>query len=151
MSDMVLTDHPALDALEREIGTAILAASDEAALEQVRVSALGKKGSVSELLKSLGKMTPDERKVMGPAINGLRDRVQGLMAARKETLKAAALEARLATETVDVTLPVRETPAETGRVHPISQVMEELTAIFADMGFSVAEGPDIEEIGRAHV
>ncbi|WP_029003629.1 phenylalanine--tRNA ligase subunit alpha [Azorhizobium doebereinerae] len=144
MSAFVLTDHPALDALEREIAGAILAAAGEAELEQVRVSALGKKGSVSELLKSLGGMSPDERKVMGPAINGLRDRVQGLLTARKETLKQAALEARLATERLDVTLPIRETPAEIGRVHPIAQVTEELTAIFADMGFSVAEGPDIE-------
>ena len=144
MSDLVLTDHPALDAMEREIATAILAADDEGALEQVRIAALGKKGRVSELLKSLGTMSPDERKTLGPVINGLRDRVQGLLGARKDTLKAAALEARLATERVDVTLPVREAAAETGRVHPISQVMEELTAIFADMGFSVAEGPDIE-------
>ncbi|HQS48495.1 MAG TPA: phenylalanine--tRNA ligase subunit alpha, partial [Xanthobacteraceae bacterium] len=117
---------------------------DEAALEAVRIAALGKKGSVSELLKSLGGMTPDERKTMGPAINGLRDRVQGLLAVRKEALKSAALEARLATERVDVSLPVREPRAEIGRVHPITQVTEELTAIFADMGFSVAEGPDIE-------
>ncbi|MGR7995414.1 MULTISPECIES: phenylalanine--tRNA ligase subunit alpha [unclassified Xanthobacter] len=145
MSEFVLTDHPALDALERDIASAILGADDEAALEQVRITALGKKGTVSELLKSLGGMSPDERKVMGPAINGLRDRVQGLLAARKETLKAAALEARLATERVDVTLPVREAPAEVGRVHPIAQVTEELVAIFADMGFSVAEGPDIED------
>ncbi|OYZ67680.1 MAG: phenylalanine--tRNA ligase subunit alpha [Rhizobiales bacterium 24-66-13] len=110
----------------------------------MRIAALGKKGSVSELLKSLGGMTPDERKTMGPAINGLRDRVQGLLAVRKEALKSAALEARLATERVDVSLPVREPRAEIGRVHPITQVTEELTAIFADMGFSVAEGPDIE-------
>ncbi len=144
MSALVLTDHPALDALERETASAILGAAGEAELEQVRVAALGKKGTVSELLKSLGAMSPDERKVMGPAINGLRDRVQGLLAARKEALKAAALDARLATEQLDVTLPVRETPAERGRIHPIAQVTEELTAIFADMGFSVAEGPDIE-------
>ncbi len=144
MSALVLTDHPALDALERETASAILGAAGEAELEQVRVAALGKKGTVSELLKSLGSMSPDERKVMGPAINGLRDRVQGLLAARKEALKAAALDARLATERLDVTLPVRETAAERGRIHPIAQVTEELTAIFADMGFSVAEGPDIE-------
>ncbi len=144
MSALVLTDHPALDALERETASAILSAAGEAELEQVRIAALGKKGTVSELLKSLGAMSPDERKVMGPAINGLRDRVQGLLAARKEALKAAALDARLATERLDVTLPVRETPAERGRIHPIAQVTEELTAIFADMGFSVAEGPDIE-------
>ncbi|OYX75431.1 MAG: phenylalanine--tRNA ligase subunit alpha [Rhizobiales bacterium 32-66-11] len=144
MSELVLTDHPGLDALEREVSAGILAAGDEAALEAVRIAALGKKGSVSELLKSLGGMSPDERKTMGPAINGLRDRVQGLLAVRKEALKAAALEARLATERVDVSLPVREPRAEIGRVHPITQVTEELTAIFADMGFSVAEGPDIE-------
>ncbi|HQS07257.1 MAG TPA: phenylalanine--tRNA ligase subunit alpha [Xanthobacteraceae bacterium] len=144
MSELVLTDHPGLDALEREVSAGILAAGDEAALEAVRIAALGKKGSVSELLKSLGGMTPDERKTMGPAINGLRDRVQGLLAVRKEALKSAALEARLATERVDVSLPVREPRAEIGRVHPITQVTEELTAIFADMGFSVAEGPDIE-------
>ena len=89
-------------------------------------------------------MTPDERKVQGPAINGLKERVTAAIAAAKDALAAAALDARLTTETVDVTLPVREAPAETGRVHPISQVTDELTAIFADMGFAVAEGPDIE-------
>src|SRR5689334_2375431 len=130
--------------LETEISTAITAAADEAALEAVRVSALGKSGSVSALLKTLGGMSPDERKVQGPAINGLRDRVNAALNARREGFKGAALDARLATETVDVTLPVREAPAEMGRVHPISQVVDELTAIFADMGFAVAEGPDIE-------
>ena len=89
-------------------------------------------------------MTPDERKVQGPAINGLKDRVTAAIAARKSALGNAALDARLNTETVDVTLPVREAPAEIGRVHPITQVTDELTAIFADMGFAVAEGPDIE-------
>src|SRR6185437_2939445 len=98
----------------------------------------------SALLKTLGTMTPDERKLQGPLINGLKDRVNGALTARREALKRAALDARLNTETVDVTLPVRETPAEVGRVHPISQVIDELTAIFADMGFAVAEGPDIE-------
>jgi phenylalanyl-tRNA synthetase alpha chain len=130
--------------LENEIMAAIAAASDEAALEAVRVAALGKKGSVSELLKTLGSMTPEERKQKGPLINGLKDRVTKAIAARREALKDAALDQRLNTETVDVTLLVREPPAETGRVHPISQVIDELTAIFADMGFSVAEGPDIE-------
>jgi phenylalanyl-tRNA synthetase alpha chain len=131
-------------ALETEISTAITAAADEAALEAVRVSALGKSGSVTALLKTLGGMSPDERKVQGPAINGLRDRVNTALNARREGFKGAALHARLATETVDVTLPVREAPTEIGRVHPISQVVDELTAIFADMGFAVAEGPDIE-------
>src|SRR5438874_4431 len=130
--------------LEQQIGSAISATSDEAALESVRVSALGKSGSVSALLKTLGAMTPDERKAQGPLINGLKDRVTVAIAARREALKNAALDERLNTETVDVTLPVRESPAEVGRIHPVSQVIEELTTIFADMGFAVAEGPDIE-------
>jgi phenylalanyl-tRNA synthetase alpha chain len=133
-----------LEQLAREISGAIEAAPDEAALEAVRVSALGKKGSVSELLKTLGAMSPQERKEKGPAINGLKDRVTAALAARRSALKDAALTARLNTEMLDVTLPVREPPAETGRIHPVSQVTDELTAIFADMGFAVADGPDIE-------
>jgi phenylalanyl-tRNA synthetase alpha chain len=130
--------------LERDITSAIDAAHDEAALEAVRVAALGKKGSVSDLLKTLGAMTPDERREKGPLINGLRDRVSAAIAARRSALADAALEARLAAEALDVTLPVRPSPANAGRIHPISQVIDELTAIFADMGFAVAEGPDIE-------
>jgi len=133
-----------IDSLEQTILAAIDAAGDEAALEGVRVGALGKKGSISELLKSLGGMSPDERKVMGPAINGLRDRVNEALAARRAVVKQAALAARLAAETADVTLPLWSSPANAGRIHPISQVTDELTAIFADMGFSVAEGPDVE-------
>src|SRR5438128_10550546 len=129
-------------ALETEISAAIAAAADEASLEAVRVSALGKSGSVTGLLKTLGGMSPDERKVQGPAINGLKDRVNAALNARREGFKGAALDAKLLTETVDVTLPVREAPPEMGRVHPISQVVDELTAIFADMGFAVAQGPD---------
>jgi phenylalanyl-tRNA synthetase alpha chain len=136
-----MTDIPAL---ETELTAAVAAASDEAALEAVRVAALGRNGSVSALLKTLGAMTPDERKEQGPRINGLKERVTAAIAARKDALMGAALDARLNTETVDVTLPVREPPTETGRIHPISQVIDELTAIFADMGFAVAEGPDIE-------
>src|SRR5215210_879951 len=130
--------------LERQILTEIAAAADEAALEAVRVAALGKSGSVSALLRMLGAMTPDERKQQGPLINGLKDRVTAAIAERREALKSAALDQRLNTETIDVTLPVREPPAEAGRIHPISQVIDELTAIFADMGFAVAEGPDVE-------
>ncbi len=130
--------------LEQEILGAVAAASDEAAIEAARIVALGKSGSVSALLKTLGTMTPDERKQQGPAINGLKDRVTTAIAARREALKNAALDARLNTESVDVTLPVRESTAELGRIHPVSQVIDELTTIFADMGFSVAEGPDIE-------
>jgi phenylalanyl-tRNA synthetase alpha chain len=130
--------------LDQEIATAIAAAGDEAALEAVRVATLGRKGSVSELLKTLGAMSPEERKEKGPLIHGLRDRVTAAIAARREAFRDAALDQRLNTETLDVTLPVRESPAEIGRIHPISQVIDELTAIFADMGFAVAEGPDIE-------
>jgi phenylalanyl-tRNA synthetase alpha chain len=133
-----------LTQLEQEILGGVAAAGDEAALEAVRIAALGKSGSVSALLKTLGGMSPDERRTQGAAINTLKDRVTAALAARKDALKSVALNARLNTETVDVTLPTREGPAETGRVHPISQVTDELTAIFADMGFAVAEGPDIE-------
>jgi phenylalanyl-tRNA synthetase alpha chain len=130
--------------LEQEILSAVAAAGDEAALETVRIAALGKSGSVTALLKTLGAMAPEERKSQGPLINGLKDRVDAALAARRETFKSAALEARLNSESLDVTLPVREAPFEIGRVHPITQVIDELTAIFADMGFAVAEGPDIE-------
>jgi phenylalanyl-tRNA synthetase alpha chain len=135
---------PDIAQLEQQILADLAAASDEAALEAVRVAALGKSGSVSALLKTLGTLSPDERKSQGALINGLKDRVGAAIAARREALKGDALDARLNTEMLDVTLPVRESPAEAGRVHPISQVIDELTAIFADMGFAVAEGPDIE-------
>jgi phenylalanyl-tRNA synthetase alpha chain len=141
MTDLIQND---LARLERDLLIQIDDASDEAALEALRVSALGKKGAISELLKSLGGMSPEERKSKGPAINRLRDTVQSAIGFRREKLAAAALEARLASERVDVTLPVREPPEARGRIHPISQVIDELAAIFADMGFSVAEGPDIE-------
>jgi phenylalanyl-tRNA synthetase alpha chain len=133
-----------LETLEGDLLGQVGSASDEAALDAVRVAALGKKGSISDLLKTLGSMTPEERKERGPLINGLRDRVQGAIATRREALAEAALEVRLAAERIDVTLPVRDAPEARGRIHPISQVMDEITAIFADMGFSVAEGPDIE-------
>jgi phenylalanyl-tRNA synthetase alpha chain len=131
-------------ALETELLAAIAAAGDEAALEAVRVAALGRHGSVSALLKMLGAMSPEERKQQGTLINALKDRVAAAIAARRQELKELALAQRLNTETMDVTLPVREPPAEAGRVHPITQVTDELIAIFADMGFAVAEGPDIE-------
>ncbi|WP_445928937.1 tRNA ligase subunit PheS family protein, partial [Methylorubrum thiocyanatum] len=133
-----------LDALERDLLGQVERTGDEAGLEALRVAALGKKGSVSELLKTLGTMTPDERRERGPLINGLRDRVQGAISQKREALAEAALDARLSAERIDVTLPLREAPEIRGRIHPISQVIEEITAIFADLGFSVAEGPDIE-------
>ena len=130
--------------LEASILDQIALAGDEAALEAVRVAALGKKGSISALLATLGKMSPDERKTQGAAINLAKDKVTQALTARRDVLKSAALDARLAAETIDVTLPLQETPADAGRVHPLSQVMDELTTIFADMGFAIAEGPDIE-------
>ena len=130
--------------LEQQILAEVAAAGDEAAIETVRVTSLGKSGSVTALLKTLGTLAPEERKTQGPLINGLKDRVNAALGARREALKNIALEARLNTEGVDVTLPVREAPFEIGRVHPITQVIDELIAIFADMGFAVAEGPDIE-------
>jgi phenylalanyl-tRNA synthetase alpha chain len=133
-----------LATLEKKILGEIAAAGDEGALEAVRVAALGKKGSISALLSTLGKMSPDERKTQGAAINLAKDKVTDALAARRDVLKSAALDARLASETIDVTLPVREAPVESGRIHPLSQVMDELTTIFADMGFAIAEGPDIE-------
>ena len=136
--------HSDTDTLQSELLAQIAAAGDEATLEAVRVAALGKKGSISALLATLGKLSPDERKLRGAAINAVKDEVSAALAARKEKLRSAALDARLASETLDVTLPVREAATETGRIHPLSQVIDELTAIFADMGFAIAEGPDIE-------
>lgn len=133
-----------LDTLKQSVLSDIAAAKDEAELEAVRVASLGKKGSVSEAMKSLGRMDVEERKIMGPALNALKNEVADAIAARKDILEAEALEQRLATERIDITLPVPAGPAERGRIHPVSQVVDEITAIFADMGFSIAEGPDIE-------
>src|SRR6201992_3607282 len=131
-----------VSSLQSDILAQVSAAGDEAALEAVRVAALGKKGSISELMKTLGAMSPEERKTQGPLLNGLRDAVTEAIASRKSALGDAALDARLAAETIDVSLPPR--PENPGSVQPISQVLEEITLIFADMGFAVAEGPDIE-------
>jgi phenylalanyl-tRNA synthetase alpha chain len=130
--------------LRAEITAAIAAAGNESALDAVRVAALGKKGSVSALLAGLGGMAPEERKLAGPAINGLKAEIGAALEARGTELKAAALEARLAAEKLDVTLPLRPAPTARGRIHPVSQVIDEITAIFSDMGFAIAEGPDIE-------
>ncbi|TVS02780.1 MAG: phenylalanine--tRNA ligase subunit alpha [Rhodobacteraceae bacterium] len=120
----------------------IAQAPDAEALESVRLAALGKKGEVSLLMRSLGRMSPEERQSAGPALNGLKSEIDSALKARRAALDDAALDARLQTEWLDVTLPARRRPM--GTIHPISQVMDELTAIFADMGFSVAEGPQVE-------
>ncbi len=129
--------------LQTELMAAIDSADTLDALEAVRISALGKQGSVSALLKTMGAMSPDERQTQGPIINGLRESVTAALAAKKAALETAELNRRLASEYVDMTLPAPETPR--GTVHPVSQVMDELAEIFADMGFAVAEGREIED------
>jgi phenylalanyl-tRNA synthetase alpha chain len=131
-----------MDDLREKYLALISAAADEAALEELRVQAVGKKGEISLQMRSLGKMSPEERQVAGPALNALKDQVNSALTARKSSMADAALEERLKSEWLDVTLPGRQRPV--GTIHPISQVWEEVTAIFADMGFSVAEGPQIE-------
>ena len=125
-----------------EFLAAIEDAVTPAALETVRVAALGKKGRVSEMMRSLGAMTPEQRREAGPLLNALKRDLGQAVEARRAALEAAALEARLAGERIDITAPVRAEPS--GSVHPVSQVLDEITEIFADMGFAVAEGPDIE-------
>jgi len=121
----------------------IAAAVDAEALEALRIAALGKQGEISSLMKTLGAMSPEERLEKAPRIQGLREGVTAALAARKAALESAALEAQLAAETVDLTLPAPEMPR--GSVHPVSQVMDELAEIFADLGFAVATGPEIED------
>jgi len=122
--------------------TQIAAAADEAALEAIRLAAVGKKGEIALKMRELGKMTAEERQVAGPALNALKNEVNSAIAAKKAALADAALDERLRSEWLDVTLPARH--MRRGSIHPISQVTEEVTAIFADMGFSVAEGPQVE-------
>ena len=130
--------HP----LQARFSEQIAGATDLAALDAVRVAALGKSGEITELLKSLGKMDADTRTAEAPKIHALREAVTDAIAAKKEALENEELSRRLATERLDLSLPSPEAPR--GSIHPVSQVMDELTEIFADLGFSVAEGPEIE-------
>jgi phenylalanyl-tRNA synthetase alpha chain len=139
-----MADQKTIELLRDQISADIAASETLQALDSVRVGALGKKGSVSALLATLGKMTPDERKIAGPAINGLKGDIAAAVETRSAELKKIALEQKLASERLDITLPVRPGPLARGRVHPVSQVIDEITAIFSDMGFALAEGPDIE-------
>ncbi|RKE96673.1 phenylalanine--tRNA ligase subunit alpha [Sulfitobacter guttiformis] len=131
-----------MDDLKQKYLTQIANAADEAALEDIRLGAVGKKGEVALKMRELGKMTAEERQAIGPALNALKDEINSALAAKKMALGDAALDERLRSEWLDVTLPSRVRPA--GTLHPVSQVTEELTAIFAEMGFSVAEGPRID-------
>jgi phenylalanyl-tRNA synthetase alpha chain len=133
-----------LPQIEQELLASIQSAATVAAIEETRVAALGKKGRISGLLATLGKMPPEERKAFGAAVNGVKDRVTTALEARKSELGKAELSQRLSREQADVTLPVRLGPAADGRIHPVSQVWDEISEIFAGMGFTVAEGPDIE-------
>ena len=132
-----------IETLQTELMAAIVSADTLEALEAVRVSALGKQGSVSALLKTMGGMSPEERQAQGPIINGLRESITSALAAKKADLETAELNRRLATERVDMTLPAPDAPR--GTIHAVSQVMDELAEIFADMGFALAEGPEIED------
>jgi len=132
-----------INALKDEVTGAIEAAGDLAALEEIRIAELGKSGRISGLMKTLGQMDPDERKEAGQRFNELKNAISGQIDARKASLEDADLDARLAQETIDVTLPTR--PESQGAIHPISQTIDEVIAIVGEMGFTVAEGPDIEE------
>ena len=133
-----------LDELESRLLAEVANAGDLASLDAVRVSALGKKGRVSELMATLGSLPADERKAFGQTVNALKTRVSEALDARKTALESDALSSRLATERSDITLPLRAGPEATGRIHPVSQVLDEVIEIFASLGFAVAEGPDIE-------
>jgi len=139
-----MPDEDNISKLSQTIETAIAGANSLSELDDIRVGALGKKGSVSAMLATLGKMSPDERKIAGPKINGLKKSIAALIDVRLSELKTEELAKRLASEKIDVTLPLPAAPVSRGRIHPISQVIDEITAIFSDMGFSIAEGPDIE-------
>ena len=132
-----------LQKLKDEMMSAVAAAADMTALEALRVSALGKKGTITGQMKALGGLGPEARKATGQTLNQIKDAVGQAIEARKAGFAEAELEARLAGERVDVTLPAR--PDATGHIHPISQTLEELVAIYGEMGFTVAEGPDIED------
>ncbi len=139
-----MTGAADLKTLEDKIVAQIASASDLAGLEAIRVAALGKKGSISDLMATLGRLPPEERKSFGAAVNTLKSRVTECLDQRKSTLEDAELAQRIAHERADVTLPVRLGPQAQGRIHPVSQVLDECIEIFADLGFEVAEGPDIE-------
>jgi phenylalanyl-tRNA synthetase alpha chain len=131
-----------MDDLKQKYLSQIANVADEAGLEDIRLAAVGKKGEVALKMRELGKMSPEERQTAGPALNALKDEINSALAAKKAALGDAALDERLRGEWLDVTLPGRVRPM--GTIHPVSQVTEELTAIFAEMGFSVAEGPRID-------
>lgn len=134
-------DNP--DQLRDDILKDVDAAESVDALEEIRVAVLGKKGRITDMMKGLGQMAPDERKAAGQALNALKDEIAEALDSKKTVLADADLDRRLMTEKIDVTLP--PAPETEGSIHPISQTIDEITAIFGEMGFTVAEGPDIED------
>jgi len=132
-----------LSNIENEIAQDINNINNLQALEEVRVLWLGKKGKLTEQMKSLGSMSPEERKNFGAKLNQLKEKLTEQLNAKREAFEREEMNKRLATETIDVTLPTR--PHDMGRIHPISQAMEEMLTIFAQMGFNLAEGPDVED------
>ena len=130
------------DDLKAAVLADVAAAADADALERIRIAELGKKGRITGLVKGLGALDAEARRAAGAAINVLKEEVIAALEARKRDLADAALAARLAAERIDVTLPAR--PAPQGAIHPLSQTIDEVIAIFGEMGFAVAEGPDIE-------
>ena len=132
-----------LEALKAEILASFEESGDVAALDAARVAALGKKGSLTACMKGLGALDPEVRKITGQTLNRIKDELFEALDVCRATLEGGALDARLGSEKIDVTLPVR--PEVQGRIHPISQVLDEMVAIFGEMGFSVVEGPDIED------
>lgn len=136
-------DKQDLDGVREDLLAAIGSAGDAETLERLRVAELGKKGRFTQMMRSLGSMDPEARRTTGAALNAIKSEVAAAIDGRKSALVEAALDARLMDERVDVTLPVR--PERTGAVHPISQTIDEIIAILGEMGFSVAEGPDIED------
>jgi phenylalanyl-tRNA synthetase alpha chain len=132
--------------LTAETDAALAEADDLRAWDAVRVGVLGKNGKLTNLLKELGKVSPETRRERGAALNRLKDSLTASIEARRGALEAAALAARLVGERMDVTLSPR--PEVSGLVHPISRTMEEMAAIFGAMGFAIAEGPDVEDDWR---
>ena len=132
-----------LEALTQQALAAVAAAEDVAALDQVRVQYLGKKGEISALMKNLGNVAPEDRPKIGAVINEARDQVQTALNARKADLEMAALNAKLASETIDVTLPGRG--IQEGSLHPVTRTLERIEAFFANAGYQVKEGPEVED------
>ncbi|MEJ0063752.1 MAG: phenylalanine--tRNA ligase subunit alpha [Alphaproteobacteria bacterium] len=146
MAEAALKETDSLTRLQDELAARIAAAASVAQLEELRVAALGKKGQITEQMKMLGALPPETRKERGAELNRVKDALTALIETRKAALAESELNERLKTERVDITLSPRpaQSPMTDGRVHPVSQTIDEITAIFAAMGFAVAEGPDIE-------